>query len=80
MLFSDGYTTRTIFLNYIHDNNAYWLNTVMRKHPTSSDPFPVHTYLSLDGNRSIVMAMPTEDIPKRIAKGWLYELGIKRAH
>jgi hypothetical protein len=76
MLFQDGYTTRVAFLNYIYDNNAYWVDTNMIKNPVTAETFPVHTYLSLDGNKRVVMAMPYEDIPKDIAKGWLKELGI----
>lgn len=78
MLFTDGYTTRTIFITYINDNNAMWVNTVYKEHPTTKEKFPIHHYLSVDGNRSVIMAMPEEDIPKRVAKGWLYDLGIKR--
>ena len=77
MLFNEGYADRDVFINFIIDNGAIWSISNPIKHPISGEIFYVHSYLSTDGKRRVVMPMPDEDIPKAVAIGWLRELGIK---
>lgn len=74
-MFVNGAIRREVFIEHINNNGAIWADTDFKM--LNKMKYPIHTYISSDGNSRVIMPMPFEDIPKETALVWLRQLKLR---